>query len=133
MDSWENVYVAVSSVSYAMRSNIIDASKAMKLSVSMYASAARGGKIPKALFMITDSPSNEDSEGLLVQKQMLMDQGTQIFSVGIGLHDKGEIEKLASASENVYSVSGYSRLPRAADEIRKEVLACKLSFVLFVS
>ncbi|XP_021375359.1 uncharacterized protein LOC110464458 isoform X7 [Mizuhopecten yessoensis] len=119
-DRWDDVFVTISRTSNAFRSNAVDASRAMKTASDMFA-AARGGPIPKALIMVTDAASNENTDMIATRKKALADQGVSIYSVGIGLPGKEELELLATASENVFSVIGYEQLSRAAVDIKRRI------------
>ena len=48
-----------------------------------------------------------------------------IYSVGVGLRDKSELEMLATAPENVMTVSRVQELDSSMDEIQRKIFACK--------
>lgn len=53
--------------------------------------------------------------------------GTAIYTVGVGLSDKGEMERVASSSRNVYAVSDYAELEGNVISLRREIKARKSS------
>ena len=55
-----------------------------------------------------------------------MQEGIDIFSIGVGFGDKGELEQLASSPDNVMKVSRYVELPSTLTDLQRHIFACKL-------
>ena len=55
-----------------------------------------------------------------------MQEGIDIFSIGVGLRDKGELEQLASSPDYVMKVSRYGELPSTLTDLQRRIFACKL-------
>lgn len=83
-NSWEGVNNEILGVSQAMRTDVADVSRALKLANRMFG-IARGGAVPKALFIVTDTESNEDTMGADQQRIWLIERGVEINTIGINL------------------------------------------------
>ncbi|KAK3083543.1 hypothetical protein FSP39_025167 [Pinctada imbricata] len=113
---------AILNLSNRLRSDNVDAATAMRKSVEMFSSGyGARATVPKALFMITDAASTINVGDIEGTKASLKGMGIDVYSVGVGLRDKSELEAIATSSENIYSVSGYDKLNRAENEIRRNV------------
>lgn len=86
--------------------------------------------VPKALFMITDSPSNVNSDFLADQKEVLESEGVDVFAIGIGISDKSELETIATDPRNVHTVTRFSDLSTLTNVLRRDVRSCKFIYYL---
>ena len=56
---------------------------------------------------------------------MAKQENINIYTLGIGLSDKSELESVASSDENVFVVQDYSELRQYGYLLRNEIGACK--------
>jgi hypothetical protein len=67
--------------------------------------------IPNGLIVITDSNSNINVNGISEASSELKDEGTTVFSIGIGLENPDEIVSVASNQEFSYILNDVAQLP----------------------
>lgn len=73
------------------------------------------------------------AEFQIEEKESVVNEGIQIYAVGIGIKDKTELETLASARGNTYMVQRYGQLSDAADELHRQIRAREcIEFGMFV-
>ena len=60
------------------------------------------------------------------ERELASRDNINIYSIGVGLRDKFELESLATAPENVMTVSRIQELDSSIDEIKRKIFACKL-------
>ncbi|KAJ8319985.1 hypothetical protein KUTeg_001572 [Tegillarca granosa] len=118
----QQVSEAIDRISPRMRDNIVDSSAALVRAREMFGYGARA-TVPKALFMITDSASTVKTSTVENQKALLQGDGVDIFSIGVGIRDKSELELLSTSPNNIYNVQGYGQLAGNAEELRNRVYA----------
>lgn len=84
-------------------------------------SAANGDRenVPNLAMLITDGVSNVNSLKTIPEAESARAQGIHIYSIGIGLADTSELNKIASVppSENSFTVQEFDEL----DELKHKV------------
>ncbi|CAG5136833.1 unnamed protein product [Candidula unifasciata] len=79
--------------------------------------------VANAVILITDTNSGQDYSKINEEKTRLAQQGIQVYTLGVGLSDKGELETIASSDRNVFSFSDYNELQRFGSALRNEIRA----------
>ncbi|XP_012943791.1 collagen alpha-6(VI) chain-like [Aplysia californica] len=79
--------------------------------------------VPNGLVVITDANSGQDRRALRSESRRAAEAGIGVYTLGIGLSDKGELENVASSSNNVFAFSDYNELERYGALLRKEIRA----------
>ena len=81
--------------------------------------------VPNALLIITDKNSNEEPDQISVQAELTRNEGNRIFTVGIQLDDKAELETISSkpTDQNVFTVISFNELPLTKREIFSQLYA----------
>ncbi|KAK3599021.1 hypothetical protein CHS0354_012500 [Potamilus streckersoni] len=106
------------------RTRNVDASAALSVGTQMLDFIYSGRRdAPKALIFVTDSVSTENAELIQFERFRVEAEQVNVFSVGIGLNSKEELENLATAPENVLTVSSYSELPSTIDDLKRKIFA----------
>ncbi|KAL3854733.1 hypothetical protein ACJMK2_013983 [Sinanodonta woodiana] len=106
------------------RSSNVDASAALAVGTQMLDFRySERSDAPKALIFVTDSASTENEELIPFERFRVESEQVNVFSIGIGLSGKEELESLATAPENVLTVSRYSELPSTIDDLKRKIFA----------
>ncbi|CAG5124866.1 unnamed protein product, partial [Candidula unifasciata] len=77
--------------------------------------------VPNAVIIITDTNSGQDKRRISEEKTQLAQAGIGVYSFGIGLRDKAEIEGIAFSAKNVFSFSDYGDLQQYGSVLKKEI------------
>ena len=59
------------------------------------------------------------------ERDQAQQDGINIYSIGVNLRDKSELEMLATAPDNVMTVSRVQELDTTIDEIKQKIFACR--------
>jgi len=124
---------AITRINTNQRSDTVDTAGALIEALIMFGPEYARADVPKALFMITDSPSNVNSDFLADQKEVLESEGVDVFAIGIGISDKSELETIATNPRNVHTVTRFSDLSTLTNVLRRDVRSCKLIYYLYNS
>lgn len=84
--------------------------------------------IPNGVIVITDSNSNINVNGISEASSELKDEGTTIFSIGIGLEIPDEIVSVASNQEFSYILNDVAQLPAITTRLQDRLPSCRFSF-----
>ncbi|KAK7502425.1 hypothetical protein BaRGS_00006378, partial [Batillaria attramentaria] len=79
--------------------------------------------VPNGLIIITDTNSRDDMSRVAQETSRLAQAGVSVYTVGVGLSDKGEMERVASSPRNVFAVSDYQEMERNVLSLRREIRA----------
>ncbi|XP_076459446.1 LOW QUALITY PROTEIN: uncharacterized protein LOC143292771 [Babylonia areolata] len=81
--------------------------------------------VPNGLVIVTDTTSTDDRASVLQQTNQMAQAGINIYTVGVGLADKGEMEFVATSPRYVYAVSDYRELENNVYSLRNDIRALR--------
>eukprot|EP00106_Octopus_bimaculoides_P022173 XP_014789615.1 PREDICTED: collagen alpha-1(XII) chain-like [Octopus bimaculoides] len=112
---------AISSTLTGSKSNKVNVANLLESVRTKMFQDAKGDRkgVPDALIILTDKISNMEVGEIPFQAAETQKKGIRVFTVGINLSDKAELETVASrpTDQNVFTVTSYSELPRTEQEI----------------
>ncbi|XP_041374199.1 uncharacterized protein LOC121387240 [Gigantopelta aegis] len=79
--------------------------------------------VANVVILITDTSSTQRLSDIKNEAKLTCDSGITVFSIGVGLRDKSQMEVVASNTRNIYTVSDYTELERDGDSVRREIMA----------
>ncbi|XP_059170597.1 collagen alpha-4(VI) chain-like [Physella acuta] len=80
--------------------------------------------VPNAVVIITDTNSQQKMSEIETLTKSIESKNGVLYTIGIGLVDKKEMESVASSTENVFTFSDYGELERYGAILRKQISAC---------
>ncbi|KAL8564100.1 hypothetical protein ACOMHN_034577 [Nucella lapillus] len=76
---------------------------------------------PNVVIVLTDANSDVGVSSTARAAQSLKDSGATVFTVGVNVQSKGELESMASDASMAYVLSSFDHLPRAYSQITRHV------------
>ncbi|XP_052831933.1 collagen alpha-3(VI) chain isoform X2 [Octopus bimaculoides] len=120
---------AISSTLTGSKSNKVNVANLLESVRTKMFQDAKGDRkgVPDALIILTDKISNMEVGEIPFQAAETQKKGIRVFTVGINLSDKAELETVASrpTDQNVFTVTSYSELPRTEQEIVNQLYVCE--------
>ncbi|CAL1536320.1 unnamed protein product, partial [Lymnaea stagnalis] len=75
------------------------------------------------LIILTDTNPDQQTQRIQDEKDKFEEAGIQVYSVGIGLDDKKEMENVASSTKNVFAFADYQELNRMGTTLKRQIKA----------
>lgn len=119
----KEVMTAIEKIPFELKSNRANLASGIDKVRDQMLSDAAGDRpgIPNGVFIITDSNSNIDINGIPSASKELKETGTTIFAIGIGLAEPNEIVAVASNQEFSYILNDVAQLPALTSRLQDRI------------
>ncbi|GFR78016.1 collagen alpha-3(VI) chain [Elysia marginata] len=78
---------------------------------------------PNKIIVVTDTNAGQDPRQLQREKDANDLAGIDVYTVGVNVRDKGELEDVSSGPDNVFAFAGYPALGENGDLVKRDIPA----------
>lgn len=81
--------------------------------------------VPNGVILVTDTTANQPRAAISAEADQMKAACIGVYTVGVGLSDKSQLEMAAVDTNNIHTVSDYAELERNGDSVRRSIQACE--------